>query len=143
MYVQGKFNVIADALSRINESPSKALYMGSEYDEDSDLVALNVVGTVSRTMLSKSMVSELLRAYKAYKAISKDFEDPEEGRFEMSVDGILYAVENGQKRLVVPQGKLRKALIHGAHDALVAEHLVFNKFFERLRQGVTWPEMYS
>jgi hypothetical protein len=52
-------------------------------------------------------------------------------------------VENGQKRLVVPQGKLRKAFMNGAYDALVAAHLGFNKAYERLRQGVTWPEMYS
>jgi RNase H-like domain found in reverse transcriptase len=73
LYVQGKFNVVADALSRINESPSTALYMGSEDDEDSDVVELNVVGTVSRPMLSKSLVSYLLREYKVDKAISKDF----------------------------------------------------------------------
>jgi hypothetical protein len=46
-------------------------------------------------------------------------------------------------RLVVPQGKIRQALMHGAHDALVAGHLGFNKAYERLRKGVTWPEMYS
>jgi hypothetical protein len=55
------------------------------------------------------MVSDLLRAYKADKAIRKDFENPEVGRFEKSLDGIFYAVENGQKWLVVPQGKLRQA----------------------------------
>jgi hypothetical protein len=43
----------------------------------------------------------------------------------------------------VPQGKLRQALMHRAHDDLVAGHLGFNKAYERLRQGVTWPEMYS
>jgi hypothetical protein len=123
VYVQGKYNVVADALSRINESPSTALYVGSEDDEDSDVVALNVMGTVNRPMLSKSMVSDLLRAYKADKAISKDFEKPEVGRFEKSLDGILYAVENENKRLVVPNGKVWQALMHGAHDALVAGHL--------------------
>ena len=143
VYVQGKFNVVADALSRINESSSTELYMGSEVDEDSEVAALNVVGTVSRPMLSKTMVSELQRAYKADKETRKDFESPEEGRFEKSLDGLLYAVENGKRRLVVPQGKLRQALMHGAHDALVAGHLGFNKAYERLRQGVTWPEMYS
>jgi hypothetical protein len=117
--------------------------VGSEDDEDSDMVALNVVGTVSRPILSKSMVSELLRAYKEDKEISKDFKNPEEGRFEKSLDGILYAVENGKKRLVVPKGKLRQTFMHGAHDALVAGHLGFNKAYERLRQGDTWPEMYS
>jgi Integrase zinc binding domain len=33
--------------------------------------------------------------------------------------------------------------MHGAHDALVSGHLGFNKAYERLRQGVTWLEMYS
>jgi RNase H-like domain found in reverse transcriptase len=61
VYVQSKFNVVADALCRISESPSTELCMGSEENEDSDVVALNVVGTVSRPKLSKSMLSELLR----------------------------------------------------------------------------------
>jgi hypothetical protein len=33
--------------------------------------------------------------------------------------------------------------MHGANDAFVAGHLGFNKAYERLRQGVTWPEMNS
>jgi Integrase zinc binding domain len=140
--VQGKLNVIVYAVSRVNESPSTALYVGSEDDEDLDVVVLNVVGTVIKPMLSKSMVSDLLRAYEANKSIRKYVENPEEGRFEKSFDGILYAAENGQKRLVVPQGKLRQALMHGAHGALVAGHLGFNKAYESLRQGVAWTEMY-
>jgi hypothetical protein len=40
-------------------------------EEDSMVVAANVVGTVSRPMLSKFMVSELLRAYKADKNTGK------------------------------------------------------------------------
>jgi hypothetical protein len=44
---------------------------------------------------------------------------------------------------VVPQGKLRQALMHGAHDALFAGQVGFNKAYGRLRQGFTWPEMYS
>jgi hypothetical protein len=82
VYVQGKLNVVADALSRINESTSTALYMRSEDDEDSDVVALNVVGTVSRPMRSNYMVSDLLWAYRADGAIRKEFESPDVGRFE-------------------------------------------------------------
>jgi RNase H-like domain found in reverse transcriptase/Integrase zinc binding domain len=143
MCVQGKFNVVADALSRISESTTSELYTGEDEEEISEEVAVNVVGTVSRPMLNKSMVSELLRAYKTDKNTRKNFENPEDGGFEKSVVGLLYAVDNGQRKLVVPQGKLRQALMHGAYDALVSGHLGFNKAYERLRQGVTWPEMYS
>jgi hypothetical protein len=115
VYVQGKFNVVADALSRISESPSSELYTVEDQEEISEAVEVNVVGTVSRPMLSNSMVSELLRAYKTDKNTRKDFEKPEDGRFEKSKYGLMYAVNNGQRKLVVPQGKLRQALMHGAH----------------------------
>jgi hypothetical protein len=78
-----------------------------------------VVGIVSRPMLTKSMLSEVLRAHEADKNTRNDFENPEDGKFEKSVDGLLYAVDNGQRKLVVPQGKLRQALVHGANDPLV------------------------
>ena len=64
LYVQGKLNVIVDALFRINKLLLTELCMRSEDDEDSDLVALNVVGTVSRPMLSKYMMLDLLSANK-------------------------------------------------------------------------------
>jgi hypothetical protein len=44
---------------------------------------------------------------------------------------------------MVPQGKLRQALMHDAHDSIVSGHLGFNKAYERLRQGFTWPEMHK
>jgi hypothetical protein len=96
VYVQGKFNVVvADAMSRIYESPSSELYTGEKEEEAAEVVALNVVGTVSRPMLTKYMLSEVLRAYKADKNTRKDFENPEDGRFEKSANGLLYAVDNG------------------------------------------------
>jgi hypothetical protein len=63
--------------------------MMREEDEDSDVVALNVMRTVSSPMLSKSMVSDLPRAYKVDKSIRKDFENPEGGRFEKSLEGFF------------------------------------------------------
>jgi RNase H-like domain found in reverse transcriptase len=110
VYVKGKFNVVADALSRTNTSPSSELYTGEDDEEAAEAMALNVVGTVSRPMLTNSMLSEVLRAYKADRNTRKYFKNPEDGRFEKSSDGLLYAVDNGQWRLVVPQGKLRQAL---------------------------------
>jgi hypothetical protein len=71
LYVLGKINFFADELSRINQSPSTEIYTGSEEDEESDVLALNVVA-VGMTMVSKSMVSALLRAYKADKAFERN-----------------------------------------------------------------------
>jgi hypothetical protein len=136
VYVKGKFNLDADALSRIEESPFSELYTGEDEEEAAEPVALNVVGTVSRPMLTKPMLSKVLRAYKANKNTRKNFENPEDGRFEKSIDGLLYAVETGQRKMVMPQGKLQEAVMHGAHEALVLGHLGFNKAFELLRQGV-------
>jgi hypothetical protein len=33
--------------------------------------------------------------------------------------------------------------MHGGNDALISGNLGFNKAYERLRQGVTWPEKFS
>jgi RNase H-like domain found in reverse transcriptase len=43
VYVQGKFNVVADALSRISESPSSELYTGEDEEDISEAVEVNVV----------------------------------------------------------------------------------------------------
>jgi hypothetical protein len=56
------------------DSPSSELYTGGDEEEHSVVVAVNVVGTVSGPLLSKTMVSELLRAYKADNNNRKDFE---------------------------------------------------------------------
>jgi hypothetical protein len=60
--VQGKFYVVAKALSRTNESTLSKLYTGGDEEEDRVVVAVNVVGTVNSSMLSEPMMSELLRA---------------------------------------------------------------------------------
>jgi hypothetical protein len=43
VYVQGKFNVVAYALSMINESPSSELYTGEDEEEAAEAVVLNEV----------------------------------------------------------------------------------------------------
>jgi hypothetical protein len=71
VYVQGKFTVVADAQSRISESPLSELYTVEDEEEAAEPVALKVVGTVSRSMLTKSMLSEVLRAYKEDKILER------------------------------------------------------------------------
>jgi hypothetical protein len=44
VYEQGKYNVVADALPRINTSPSSEIYSVEDEEEAAEAVALNVVG---------------------------------------------------------------------------------------------------
>jgi hypothetical protein len=67
--------------------PSSELYTGEDEEEAAEAVAVNLVGTVSRPMLTKSMLAELRRAYNADKNTRKDFGNPEHGKFEKAVDG--------------------------------------------------------
>jgi Integrase zinc binding domain len=114
----------------------------SAEEENAGVVELNVVGTVSRPMRSKFMGLDLPRAFTADNETIIYFENQEVGLNQKSLEGFWYAVENEQWRFVVPQSKLRQSLIHRAHDALVAGYLAFNKAYELLGQGVTWPEIF-
>jgi hypothetical protein len=49
------------------------------------------------------------------------YEDPGE-QFTKSPDGLLY---DADRRLCVPNGRLRMVLMHDAHDAIVKGHLGF------------------
>jgi hypothetical protein len=142
-YVQGKYNVVADALSRMADAPVSVLYTGEDEEDEARLVAVNVLGTVSRPMLTRNMMKDLKQAYEEDTSTLKEFREPSEGITEKTEDGLLYVLENGTRKLLVPQGKLRQALMHEAHDSIVSGHLGFNKAYERLRQGFTWSEMHK
>jgi hypothetical protein len=63
LYVQGKSNVVADALSRTNESHSSELYTGEEEEEISEAVAVNVVGmgVIGGTFRARTVKDSLTR----------------------------------------------------------------------------------
>jgi RNase H-like domain found in reverse transcriptase len=62
-YVRGKYNAVADALSRMADAPSPVLYAGEDEEDDSRVVSVNVLGTVRRPMLTRNMMKDLKQAY--------------------------------------------------------------------------------
>jgi Integrase zinc binding domain len=65
------------------------------------------------------------------------YENPGE-QFTKSDDGLL---DDAERRLCVPNGRLRILLMHDAHDAIVKGHLGFDKCYQDLSRGFTRPSM--
>jgi Integrase zinc binding domain len=65
------------------------------------------------------------------------YENPGE-QFTKIADGFLYDAE---RRLCVPNGRVRMVLIQDGLEAIVKGHLGFEKFYQDLSRSFTWPPM--
>jgi Integrase zinc binding domain len=92
---------------------------------------------LQEVQVDQAVVKELREAYENYPFYSKMCDDPGE-QFMKNADGLLYDAE---RRLCVPNGRLRMVLMHDAHDAIVKGHLGFDKCYQDLSRGFTWPSM--
>ena len=124
VYLQGKKNTAADALSRINavlESDVSTLDelkdWPSEYSKDDFFSRI-----LERLKLDKIPVPE------------------GDHRFQLDSDtGLLYEVAR-HKRLCVPETKIN-TIIKEAHDAPFSGHFGFLKTYHRLSENFFWPRM--
>jgi hypothetical protein len=125
-HVEGKCNVVADALSRRS---------------DYALGAMAMVGADSSFL-------EKLAAESAQDAEYQEFAEAVRAgkRPELHLkDGLLYQTREieGQTvhRLYLPKGTVRGDVLHSAHDAPTAGHLGRDKTLERLERHYFWPRM--
>jgi hypothetical protein len=81
--------------------------------------------------MDPAVVKELREAYENDPFYSKMYDDPGE-QFTKNDDGLLYDAE---RRLCVPNGRLRMVLMHDGHDAIVKGHLGFDKCYQDLSRG--------
>ena len=141
-YVKGKYNVVADALSRVVVGEERQeLYTGEQNEED--VLNVNTMGTISRPIVTPKLIKEFVQAYESDESLAQLYAEPPEGQYEKNEDGLLMDISSEGRKLVVPQGKLRQTIMHDAHDSIVSGHLGFNKAIERIRQSFIWPNMYS
>jgi hypothetical protein len=144
-YARGKYNLVADALSRMHASTTKSLYTGEDGEDrmngaaevaNVNAVRVNIL-SVGQVQVDSAAVKALREDYTKDSIYSTVYENPGE-QFTKSADGFLY---NAERRLCVPNGRLRMVLMHDAHDASVKRHLGFEKCYQDLSSSFTWPSM--
>jgi RNase H-like domain found in reverse transcriptase/Integrase zinc binding domain len=144
-HVRGKYNLVADALSRMHASTTKSLYTGEDGEDQMkgaaevanvNAVRVNVLSE-GQVQVYSAVVTALREDYTKDSIYSTVYENPGE-QFTKSADGLLYDAE---RRLCVPNGRLRMVLMHDAHDAIVMGHLGFDKCYQDLSRDFVWPPM--
>jgi hypothetical protein len=137
-YLKGKWNLVADALSRRADLYQPDLYTGEDEDELSvPVMALNAM-SASTVALDKTCVQELLSDYAQDAELAEIWSTPT-APYSKTEQGLLYK-DNGTK-LCVPQGKLRLVILHDAHDSISAGHLGIDKTVEHMQRRFYWPRM--
>jgi predicted aspartyl protease/transposase InsO family protein len=134
-YLAGKWNVLADALSRRSAGPP-SIYTGED-DEGGEPPMMMSALSATHILPHEDVLADLVRDYLADPSLRQEYINPEKYK---KADGLLY---DAGGRLVVPDGKLRLVLMHDAHDAIIAGHLGTDKSLATLQRHFSWPGMRS
>lgn len=123
-YIQGKLNLVADALSR---------------RPDHKNVRLNAV-----SIASTSLLREILKAAKKDAAYQSKLLLAQAGRLSHyeAVDNVLYQCsKKGHRRLFIPGSahNLKKTILHEMHKAHAAGHMGYAKTLRRVAEQFYWP----
>ena len=142
-YLRGKWNLVADALSRRADLyRDTSLYTGEDDDVCAPVMSLNAM-KAHGVALDEKLLRELLGDY------DKDGEfqvlkEKERSKLVKTDQGLwFYKSEDlpGLMQMYVPEGSLRLTLMHDTHDAVAAGHLGIDKTYEHLRRRFSWPRM--
>jgi hypothetical protein len=128
-YIRGKWNILADALSRrLDRRPQ--LFAGEESDDPA--LQLSAM-TASTIRLHEKVLEDLVKDYLADPELREEYVLPDDLRKQ---DGLLY---NHLGKMMVPDGMLRMVLMHDYHDAAISSQLGLDKSLSNLQKTFTWP----
>jgi RNase H-like domain found in reverse transcriptase/Integrase zinc binding domain len=143
-YMKGKYNLVADTLSRMYVSNSTKLYDGDDGIRSSKTAAehanvkflsVNVLN-IGDVKVDKSVIAELQRDYGKDETYKEVYAEP--GEQLVKTGGLLY---DAKGTLCVPDGRLRSVPMHDAYDAIVNGHVRFDKCLQDLQNSFPWPTL--
>jgi transposase InsO family protein len=123
-YVAGRFNMVADALSR---RPDHQVALGS----------ISVAST--------SLLQEVLQAATSDRPYQKQLQLAKQGKLPglEATDGVLYQVNKRRRRIVIPSSaqNLKRLILHEMHATPTAGHLGYRKTMRRIVDYFWWPHL--
>jgi len=128
-YVKGKYNVVADALSR---PPTDEHLAVSVHIEMKQKWLQDVKAAYDDDVTTRMRLQELQQP-STHHVHSKYVVD----------NGLLYLVEHERRRLCVPRvNALLAKLLFELHDTPTAGHLGMDKVYDKAKESYYWPRMF-
>ena len=141
--MRGKWNLVADALSRRADLyRDTSLYTGEDDEVCAPIMSLNAMKEYG-VALDEKLLQGLLSDYEKDSEFKK-LKENERSKLVKTDQGLWFYRSDelpGLMQMYVPDGRLRLTLMHDAHDAVAAGHLGIDKTYEHLRRRFAWPRM--
>ena len=121
----GKSNVVADALSRLNN------------------IAVQNLGTVKQGVKREDLFKGLEQAYKKDKETKRLLENQDAEKDFCIVQNKIFYTGKGRMQLYLPQGEYRDFIMNECHDSRYAGHLGMKKTEELVQRDFYWPTLHQ
>ena len=121
----GKSNVVADALSRLNN------------------LELQALGGVKKGVSREDLFKGLEQAYKNDKETKRIVENLDTEKNFCMVQNKLFYTGKGRMQLYLPLGELRDFILNECHDSRYAGHLGMKKTEELVQRDFYWPTLHQ
>ena len=119
----GKSNVVADALSRLNN------------------IDIQELGAVKKGMKREDLFKGLEQAYKKNNETKRIWENLDAEKDFCVIQNKIYYIGKGRLQLYLPIGEIRDLILNECHDSRYAGHLGMKKTAELVQRDFFWPTL--